>query len=395
MTAPRTSPGHGRRLAACIGLLSALAWPAATLAAEIETPARHALLLDHQSGMILLDKDADTPMPPASMSKLMTVYMVFRALKSGRLKLEDKFTVSKTAWQMGGSKMFVEVNSEVSVQDLLLGVIVQSGNDACIVLAEGLAGSEAAFAEQMNEAAKTLGLTNSHFTNASGWPDPQHLMSARDMALLAERLISEFPELYELFKLKEFTYNKIRQGNRNPLLYKNFGADGLKTGHTEASGYGLVASAVRNGRRLTLVLNGLGSVNERSRESARLLEWGFRNFDNYELFKAGETVTQGLTWLGESETVPLVIEAPLTVTLARAARKALKVKVIYDGPIPAPIRMGMAVATLRIEAPDSPVIERPLLAGADVGRLGLAGRLWSALMHLLLGVTSSPAPTSS
>jgi D-alanyl-D-alanine carboxypeptidase (penicillin-binding protein 5/6) len=375
--------------------MSAFAWPAVGPATELETPARHALLLDHQSGMILLDKDSDTPMPPASMSKLMTVYMVFKALKSGRLKPEDKFQVSEKAWQMGGSKMFVEVNSEVSVHDLLLGVIVQSGNDACIVLAEGLAGSEAAFAEQMNEAAKGLGLTNSHFTNASGWPDPLHLMSARDLAILAERLIGEFPELYELFKLKEFTYNKIRQGNRNPLLYKNFGADGLKTGHTQDSGYGLVASALRDGRRITLVLNGLGSVNERSRESARLLEWGFRNFDNYQLFKAGETVTQGLTWLGASETVPLVIEAPLTVTLARAARKAMKVKVVYDGPIPAPIAKGAAVATLRIEAPDSPLIERPLLTGADVDRLGLAGRLWSALMHLLLGVTTAPAPTSS
>jgi len=299
--------------------------------------------------------------------------------------------VSEKAWKMGGSKMFVEVGSEISVHDLLLGVIVQSGNDACVVLAEGMAGSEEAFAERMNAEAKSIGLQNSNFVNASGWPDPNHLMSARDLVRLAEHLITEFPNYYEMFAIKEFTYNKIRQGNRNPLLYKNVGADGLKTGHTEGSGYGLVASAVSDGRRLTLVLNGLESVNQRSRESTRLLNWGFRNFGNYQLFKAGETVTGGLTWLGDEETVPLVLERPLTVTLARVARKEMKVSVVYDGPIPTPIQKGAEVARLRVEAPDTPTIERPLVAGADVGRLGLAGRLWSALMQLLLG-SAAPAP---
>jgi len=374
-----------------VALLSVLAVAAQPRAETIDTPAKHALLIDHASGMILLDKESDVPMPPASMSKLMTVYMVFRALKEGHLKLDDVMHVSEKAWKMGGSKMFVEVGSEISVHDLLLGVIVQSGNDACVVLAEGMAGSEEAFAERMNAEAKSIGLQNSNFVNASGWPDPNHLMSARDLVRLAEHLITEFPNYYEMFAIKEFTYNKIRQGNRNPLLYKNVGADGLKTGHTEGSGYGLVASAVSDGRRLTLVLNGLESVNQRSRESTRLLNWGFRNFGNYQLFKAGETVTGGLTWLGDEETVPLVLERPLTVTLARVARKEMKVSVVYDGPIPTPIQKGAEVARLRVEAPDTPTIERPLVAGADVGRLGLAGRLWSALMQLLLG-SAAPAP---
>ncbi len=220
-------------------------------------------------------------MPPASMSKLMTIYMVFERLTDGRLKPGDTFTVSKKAWQMGGSKMFVEVGKEVTIAELLRGVIVQSGNDACIVLAEGIGGTEEAFAEEMGKRAGEIGLTQSSFRNASGWPDPDHMMSAHDLATLAALLIRKFPDQYPIFKEKEFSYAGIRQGNRNPLLYKNIGADGLKTGHTEASGYGLVASAVRDGRRLVLVVNGLGSVNERSKESARLLRYGFRDFSNY------------------------------------------------------------------------------------------------------------------
>lgn len=383
------------RLLPGLALVFLLAAPGAVPAQEIETPAPYALLLDVASGAVLLEKQADVPMPPASMSKLMTTYMVFRALESGRLKLDDRLPVSEKAWKMGGSKMFVEVGSEVSVRDLLLGVIVQSGNDACIVLAEGLAGTEAAFAEQMNDVAKEIGLTDSHFINASGWPEPEHVMTARDLARLAERMIAEFPEHYEMFRIKEFTYNEIRQGNRNPLLYKNVGADGLKTGHTEASGYGLVASAVRGERRLILVLNGLESVNQRSQESARLLNWGFRNFDNYKLFEAGEVVADGVTWLGAEETLPLVIEQALTVTLPRQARKEMKVAAVYDGPIPTPVAKGDVVARLRVEAPDSATVERPLVAGADVAQLGVVGRLWAAFRHLLLGSSALAFSSSS
>ena len=357
-------------------------------AAAVETPAKQALLIDFHTGTVLFEKDSDVAMPPASMSKLMTTYMVFEQLADKRLSLDDEFTVSEKAWRMGGSKMFVEVNKQVRVEDLLLGVIVQSGNDACIVLAEGLAGSEEQFAEEMNEKAKEIGLKDSHFANSSGWPDPEHVMSPRDLAELSKRLIVEFPEQYGYYKIKEFTYNEIRQGNRNPLLYKNLGADGLKTGHTKDSGYGLVASAMRGERRLILVVNGLSSVNQRSREAERLLRWGFREFGNYDLFKAGERVDDGVVWLGASETVPLVIAEPLTVTLGRRARKDMKVTVSYGGPIPAPIVKGAAVATLRIEAPDSETIERPLVAGAEVPHLGIFGRLWAALKHLVFGMAA-------
>ncbi|MDP6709029.1 MAG: D-alanyl-D-alanine carboxypeptidase family protein [Alphaproteobacteria bacterium] len=375
---------------AMLALLALVAAPAAAL----ETPARHALLIDFETGTVLLEKDSDVPMPPASMSKLMTSYMAFHALKNQDLDLDHTFTVSKKAWKMGGSKMFVEVNKEVRVGDLLLGVIVQSGNDACIVLAEGLAGTEEAFAQEMNEMAKKIGLRDSTFRNASGWPDPEHLMSARDLAELSRRIITDFPKYYEYFKIKEYTYNKIRQGNRNPLLYKSLGADGLKTGHTEASGYGLVASAKQGDRRLILVVNGLKSVNQRSRESARLLNWGFRQFNNYVLFKPGEAVAEGLVWLGAQETVPLVLEKGLTVTLPRKARRGMKVSAVYDGPIPPPIRKGQVVARLRVEAPGAEAVEHPLIAAADVEQLGPVGRLWAALRHLLLGAAAPPKPAS-
>ncbi len=384
MTRFRTSFGA---LALLLGGLWGGIWGGlwATPLAALETPARHALLVDFDTGAVLLEKDAEAPMAPASMSKLMTVYLVFQALKEQGLGLDDTFVVSKKAWKMGGSRMFVEVGKEVRVEDLLKGVIIQSGNDACIVLAEGLAGSEEAFVEEMNAVAAKIGLEDSHFTNSSGWPDPEHVMSAWDLARLTERLIRDFPKGYELFKVKEFTYNKIRQGNRNPLLYKNLGADGLKTGHTKGSGYGLVASARRKERRLILVLNGLESVNQRSRESARLLGWGFRQFQNYRLFDVGEEVGRAGVWLGTADTVSLVLERPLSATLPRKARKEMKVTIVYDGPVPAPITKGARIATLRVEAKGIDPVEYPLLAADDVGRRGPFGRLWGALTYLALG----------
>jgi D-alanyl-D-alanine carboxypeptidase (penicillin-binding protein 5/6) len=363
------------------GLVGFLAQPAAA----IETPARHALLVDHVTGAVLLEKDAEAPMAPASMSKLMTVYMVFLALEEQGLTLGDTFEVSEKAWKMGGSKMFVEVGKRVRVGDLLNGVIIQSGNDACIVLAEGLAGTEEAFAEEMNAVAARLGLRDSHFTNASGWPHPEHVMSAWDLVRLSQRLITDFPEYYKLFKVKEFTYNKIKQGNRNPLLYNGSGADGLKTGHTRASGYGLVASAKRKDRRLILVVNGLDSVNARSRESSRLLGWAFRQFSNHKLFGSGDEVGKAQVWLGTEDTVPLVLAEPLTVTIPRKARKEMKVTISYDGPVAAPIAEGTAIATLRVSAKGLPTVEKPLLAGRDVERRGPLGRLWGALTHVVLG----------
>ena len=365
------------------GLL--LGGPLATPAAAIETQAREALLLDAQTGAVLLDKNSEVSMPPASMSKIMTAFMVFERLKDGRLSLDDKLAVSEKAWRMGGSKMFVEVGDQIRVEDLLRGVIVQSGNDACIVLAEGLAGSEEAFADQMTARAREIGMTGSTFANATGWPHPNHRMTARDLATLAHRLITDHPEHYHYYAEKEFTWSDIRQGNRNPLLYKNIGADGLKTGHTEEAGYGLTASAIQNGRRLILVLNGLPSIKARSAEAERLMSWGFREFGNYALFKAGETVDEAPVWLGAEDTVPLVIADDLTVTLPRNARKGMKVSVIYDSPIPAPVPAGQEIAQLRISWPDGVPVEVPLMAGKDVEQLGPFGRIAASIKFLLLG----------
>jgi D-alanyl-D-alanine carboxypeptidase (penicillin-binding protein 5/6) len=281
--------------------------------------------------------------------------------------------------------MFVEVGKQARVEDLLRGVIVQSGNDACIVLAEGLSGTEDAFAAEMTRKGREIGLTGSSFANSTGWPDPNQRMTARDLATLALRIVTEFPEYYHYYSEKEFTYADIRQFNRNPLLYKSLGADGLKTGHTEEAGYGLTASAVQGDRRVVLVLNGLESQKARSEESARLIGWAFREFGNYKLFEAGETVDEAGVWLGAEPTVPLVAERDLTVTLSRKARLDMAVTVVYDGPIPAPLEIGQEVAKLVVAAPGEAPVEIPLVAGAAVARLGFAGRITAAVKHLIFG----------
>lgn len=369
---------HALFLLVCACLAASPAW-------AIETPAKHAILIDVQTGTVLLEKNADEPSPPSSMSKMMTVYLVFERLKEGTLKLDDTFLVSRKAWKQGGSKMFVEVNKRVKVSDLLRGVIVQSGNDAAIVLAEGIAGDEKSFAKLLNDKARELGLTNSHFKNASGWPVEGHVMSVRDIAKLALHTIRDFPEYYEIYSEKTFTFSGIRQGNRNPLLYRNIGADGLKTGHSEVAGYGLAASAVRNGRRLILVVNGLDSMRSRSTESYRLMSWGFREFRNYSLFKKGDEVGKADVWLGTADTVPLVIDRDLMVTLPRGARRKATVKLTYTGPIPAPIAKDAVIAKLSITAPGMPPVEIPLKAGTAVPRLGFMGRMSAALSYLVWG----------
>ncbi len=370
-------------LFAALFSLALLAVP--QVASAIETAAREAILIDAETGAVMMSKDPDTPMPPASMSKIMTMYLVFQHLDEGRLSLEDSLPVSERAWRMGGSKMFIEVGKEVKVEDLVRGVIVQSGNDACVVFAEALGGSEEAFAEEMTETARELGMTDSHFANATGWPDPNQWMTARDLATLAKRLITDFPQYYSYFSELEFTYNDIRQGNRNPLLYRNIGADGLKTGHTEEAGYGLTASAVQGDRRLILVVNGLSSAQERADESARLLSWGFREFENYELLSSGEEVDQAEVWLGKLDRVPLVAPRDYLVTLTRDARRDMTAKVIYEGPIPAPIAEGQEVARLEITAPGMEPMVIPLVAGTEVEKLGPFGRLIASLKHLILG----------
>lgn len=358
---------------------------AASGAAAVETTAKQAIILDASTGTVLFEKDADTPIPPASMSKLMTLYMVFEQLKDGRLGLEDKFLVSEKAWRKGGSKMFVRVNTRVSVEDLLRGIIVQSGNDACIVVAEALAGTEEHFAEQMNRRARELGLTDSNFLNSTGWPEDGHVMSVRDIATLSRRIIEDFPDYYEYFAEKSFTYNDIRQGNRNPLLYRDVGADGLKTGHTEAAGYGLAASAVRDGRRVILVLAGMDSVQTRASESLRLIDWAFREFGTYALFGRGAVVEHADVWLGKEPTVPLIVERDVKITLQRRLRPKLEVKVVYTGPVPAPIAKGETIARLVASAPEFETLEVPLVAGADVEALNAFGRIGAAIRYLLWG----------
>ena len=367
---------------AAAGLAAVLASPPVS---AIETTAREAFLVDATTGRVLLDKNSDVSMPPASMSKIMTTYMVFERLKDGRLALDDELPVSEKAWRMGGSKMFVEVGKTARVEDLLRGVIVQSGNDACIVLAEGLSGTEEAFAEEMARKAREIGLTGSSFANATGWPDPNQRMTARDLATLAKRIIEDFPEYYHYYAETEFTYGGIRQMNRNPLLYKSLGADGLKTGHTEEAGYGLTASVVQGGRRIILVLNGLDSEKARREESARLIGWAMREYDNYTLFEPGETVDEAPVWLGEAAHVPLVMPEGVTVTLSRKARRDMRVKVVYDAPIPAPLLAGQEVAKLVVNAPGEEPVEFPLMAGVGVERLGIFGRITTSLEYLVFG----------
>lgn len=357
-------------------------------AAAIETMAREALLVDMDTGAVLLEKNADTPMPPASMSKIMTTYMVFSRLREGKLAMDDTLPVSERAWRRGGcvsdgSTMCLKLGERVKVEDLLQGIIVQSGNDASIVIAEGLAGSEEAFASEMNKKAKEIGLKGSVFRNSTGLPEPDHVMTARDLVVLAERTIEDFPEYYHYYSEKEFTYNGIKQGNRNPLLYKSVGADGLKTGHTKEAGYGLTASAKQADRRVVLVLAGLPSMAARAEESVRLIDYAFREFENVPLVKAGEQVETASVWLGESDTVPLQATQDVVITVPRRARSDMKLAVVYDGPVPAPIRKGDPLGKLVMSAPGIAPVEVPLVAGGDVERRGPIGRALAALGNLV------------
>jgi D-alanyl-D-alanine carboxypeptidase (penicillin-binding protein 5/6) len=351
----------------------------------LETMAKQAILLDMATGTVLFSKNADELMTPSSMSKIMTIYMLFESLKDGRLSLNDNFVVSEKAWRKQGSKMFVGVKSRVKVEDLIRGIIVQSGNDATIVVAEGMASSESAFAEQMNNKAAKLGMTNSHFVNASGWPDPEHETTARDLARLAVATIKNFPEYYHYYAEKTFTYNGIKQFNRNPTIYRSIGADGLKTGHTEAGGFGLTASAIRNNRRLILVINGLPTKKSRAVEPERILDWGFREFSNYRLFNAGETINYADVWLGSRPKVPLIINKTIVLTLSVKERRSMKVKVVMDTPLSAPIIKGTALARLVIEIPEKKTQKFSLVAGVNVAKLGVISRLGAAIEYLLWG----------
>ncbi|MCO6416252.1 D-alanyl-D-alanine carboxypeptidase [Siccirubricoccus sp. KC 17139] len=349
--------------------------PANTPLGPLDTQAKQALVIDYDTDAVLLEKNADERMPPSSMSKLMTMYLVFERLKQGRLTMSQELPVSERAWRMGGSKMFVQIGTTVPVEALIRGVIVQSGNDACVVLAEAISGSEQQFAEELNAKAREIGLTDSNFRNATGWPDPEHRMTCRDLARLAKRLIADFPDYYRVYNERSFRWNDITQENRNPTLARVPGADGLKTGHTEEAGYGLTASAKRGERRLILVFNGLTSMRARAEESERLLEWGFREFENVVLFRAQDVIEEVPVHLGERSTVPLVGGRDVVVTLPRQWRRNLQARLRYDAPVAAPVLKGTELGRLEVSGQGVPPMSLPLMAGADVDKLGLVARI--------------------
>ena len=352
----------------------------------LETKADSAFVLDFNSNTVLFEKNSDEKQGPASMSKLMIIYMVLERLQNGTLNLDEEFLVSRKAWKYGGSKMFVNVGDNVSVKDLLRGVIVQSGNDACIVLAEGLSGSEENMVDEMNEKAVELGLTNSNFNNTTGWPHEDHYMSLRDIAVLSRIIIDKFPEYYSLFKLHEFTYNEIHQFNRNKLLSID-GYDGLKTGRTTQSGYGLAASAIKDNRRIISVVNGLNSDRERINETKKLVNWSFREFINYNLYKSGDTIHSAKVWLGKDPFVPLILKEDLTVTVKKRDVDKFEVKLIYETPFLAPIKKGDKLAELHLIEKDKTVIKE-VYSGKDIYKVSRFYRSFSIINYLLFGVSN-------
>jgi serine-type D-Ala-D-Ala carboxypeptidase (penicillin-binding protein 5/6) len=351
----------------------------------IGTLAKQAFMVDPQSSTVLLFKDADKPMHPSSMAKMMTIYILFEELSAGRVKLDTRFRVSERARNMGGSRMFVELGSEVTVEDLIKGMIVLSGNDACVVVAEGLSGNEDSFAERMTRRGQELGMTGTVFKNASGWPAEGQWTTARDLAVVAWRTIEDFPKLYRYYAETNWTYNNIKQENRNRLLKITPGTDGLKTGHTEEGGFGQASSAVRDGRRLIVVVNGLSSMAERAQETARLTEWGFRETTNTTVFRAGDAVVEAPVWLGAQDKVPLVVARAIQITAPTGQTVTPRVIARFDGPLPAPIVKGTKLGTAAVTLPDGKVMEYPLEAGADVARMGVVGRVAALIHHYLFG----------
>jgi len=355
--------------------------------ADITTTANHALLMDAQSGDVLWQKDAETPMPPASMSKLMTLELLFQRIKDGRVKLKDTFPVSERAWrERAGSECFVNIGDRMTVESLIKCIIIVSGNDSTIVVAEALGGTVEGFVTMMNARARELGLKQSHFVNPDGLDvPPGQMMSALDLAKLARHIIYAYPNLYHYFGEKDFVWSNIHKPNRNPLLFNTPGADGLKTGHIEASGYGLVGSAARDGRRIIVVLNGLASEKDRADEGARMIEAGFREFRRYQLFKPGDSIAEADVYGGSDKTVPLTVKTPVAVTLQVDSRPGMKVAVHYNSPLAAPIAQGQQVGTLSVTAPDFPGVTTPLYAAHDVAKVGIFGRMMLGIRALFGG----------
>ncbi|HET9903075.1 MAG TPA: D-alanyl-D-alanine carboxypeptidase family protein [Xanthobacteraceae bacterium] len=358
---------------------------------EYQTSAPFAILVDADSGSVLFEKNADELMFPSSMAKLMTAEYVFNALREGRLSFDDEITISENAWRnggapSGGSTMYAAIHSKIRVEDLLRGVIVQSGNDACIAFAEALAGSEPAFATLLTRRARELGLTKSTFANSTGLHDPNERMTARELAKLAAHIIQTYPDLYRMYAEREFTWNKIRQQNRNPLLAMGIGADGLKTGYTKEAGYGLVGSAVQNGLRLIVVVNGLKTPKERAEEARKLLEWGFRAFESRLLFAEGETVGEAKLYGGAKGYVALTGQREIRLLVPRAGNEKITARIVYTGPIEAPVEQGTAVGKLKVWRGDRLALEAPLKTAESVGKGTLTQRAFDAATELVIGL---------
>ena len=367
---------------------------AALPARAFETAATAAWVYDMTTGTVLMDKNADQPLPPASMSKLMTINMLFEALRDGRVTMETEFAVSSNATAMGGSTMFLQETDRPTVSDLIRGMIVNSGNDACVVVAEGLAGTEAAFSAQMTERARALGMMNSVFANSSGWPDPDHRMSMRDLGILAQHLIEDFPEYYPIFAETEFNFMDrapANARNRNPLLELGVGADGLKTGHTQEAGYGLVGSAKQGDRRIIFAITGLASEQARAEESERIVAWAFRQFSEKTVAKAGVRVAEAEVHLGAADTVGLVPAEDVRLLVPALVQGSVTAEVVYNGPLLAPVTAGTPVAELVIHVPDLPDRRFPLVAEADVGTAGFTKRLTTAARALYAQYVGAPA----
>lgn len=344
-----------------------------------EVVARGYILMDYQSGRVLAESKADERMEPASLTKIMTTYLVSKEIEAGRIKLDDMVTISERAWRMEGSRSFMRVGTQVPVEILLKGVIVQSGNDATVALAEHLAGDEAVFASLMNQQAKALGMTGSHFVNATGLPDPQHYTTARDMAILTRALIRDFPEEYKWHAIREFTYNGITQHNRNRLLWRNKNVDGVKTGHTESAGFCLVASAQQDGMRLISVVLGTAGDNERAHESDKLLGYGFRFFETHRLYRAAQPLSTARIWKGVTENLPLGLQQDLYLTIPRGTYKQLKAEMRVNNPIMAPAAKGARYGTLNISLQGEVLAERPLVALSEVAEGGMLQRAMDAV----------------
>ncbi len=369
----------------------ALALPFGTASAGFDTRASSAIVIDLGTGTTLLDHNADVPLPPASMSKLMTLLMLFEAVEDGRLDLETTFSVSTRARQMGGSRMFLEERHRPTVEDLIRGIAVLSGNDAAVVVAEGLAGTEEAFARLATERARALGMRDTTIANASGWPHPDHLMSKRDLAILGRHIIETYPQFYPYLSEESFTWNNIEQRNRLPLLDAGLGVDGLKTGFTSAAGYSLAGSARQGSRRVLFVVGGLGSEAERQEEAERIINWAFRQFVQREVLRPGEAVASAAVWMGEAPTVPLVAQDPVRILLPATRQGEMTAEVIYSGPVAAPVTAGQPVGELVIRVPEMDETRVPLLAGADVAKGGFMVRMRSALDVVMRRVAGAAA----